>query len=154
MIKEIFTIALLSAITACGSVVDEPQEETSTPKVDCPSMNPTGDWIVHSTWMTGNCGPMPPYLVAVDNEGQLYIEQSDCVVIKRMLVEHRCQQVTMVKCESIENNLKASMHFFLKREYDEFANEIWKGNINVSISAYDTDAFLCESVYDAVVLPY
>lgn len=156
---KLLILMLASLVISCGDMQEEPIQSATEkptleqPESECPLMDPVGPWLVTSTWLVGSCGEMPPYLVSVNESGQLHVDQGDCTVIKRMVVEHRCQQVTMVECVSPGNNIKASMHFFLKKEYIQ-SKVAWTGNVNISISSYDTGIPLCENIYEAIVTPY
>ena len=132
--KKYYLLFLCAITAACGAFDESPETLAieANQKLTC-NMSPQGKWGAYSDPMFGTCGYLAPFWAFVDEQGELYVEES-------------------ANCERIneELNLEVSMHFFLQNRSN--AHPRYEGNINLEIKTLDTEESLCSGTYEVRVL--
>ncbi len=154
--KKYYLLFLCAITAACGAFDESPETLAieANQELTC-NMSPEGKWGAYSSPMFGTCGYLAPFWAFVDEQGELYVEESaNCERIHTIVVDrgsnNPCQKVSMFKCINEELNLEVSMHFFLQNRSN--AHPRYEGNINLEIKTLDTEESLCTGTYEVRVL--
>jgi len=143
-------------MVACGLIDESPETLAieANQGLTC-TMSPEGKWGSYPEYAFGTCGYFASFWVFVDDEGELYVEESaNCERIHTIVVDRGenapCQKVSMFKCINEELNLEVSMHFFLQNRSGQHPR--YEGNINMEIKTLDSEELLCSGTYMVRVL--
>tara|TARA_R110000744_G_scaffold121119_3_gene225578 strand:+ start:96 stop:545 length:450 start_codon:yes stop_codon:yes gene_type:complete len=142
-------------LSACGAFDESPETlaaQANQEELTC-NMGHTGKWGVYPEILIGTCGGMSPFLIFVDEQGSLFLEEeANCEIYNEIVIDrgpnNPCQKGTFINCINEELNLVVNMDFFLKYE----SYNVWEGNLNIKVGYLDEEEYLCESVYQVKVI--
>ena len=151
-----FILLISFLLSSCGAFDESPETLAieANQGLEC-NMSPEGKWGAYSDPMFGTCGYLAPFWVFVDEEGELYVEESaNCERIHTIVIDrgpnNPCQKASMFKCINEELNLEVSMDFFLQNRSG--LHPRFEGNVNLNIKTLDTEESLCTGTYEVRVL--